>query len=68
MAPNIWFKSMLKPGDILMMNNYTVLHACTAFEDWETPERQRLLLRLWLNLCSSRPLAENFTGSLNTGH
>ena len=68
MAPDIRFEFMLEPGDILMMNNYTVLHARTAFEDWETPERQRLLLRLWLNLYSGRPLAENFTGRFNTGH
>lgn len=67
MAPNIRFEFMLEPGDILMMNNYTVLHARTPFEDWETPERQRLLLRLWLNLCSRRPFAENFTGRFNTG-
>ncbi|MGB0551056.1 MAG: TauD/TfdA family dioxygenase [Alphaproteobacteria bacterium] len=68
MAPNIRFEFMLEPGDILMMNNYTVLHARTPFEDWETPERQRLLLRLWLNLCSGRPFAENFTGRFNTRH
>jgi len=68
MEPDIRFEFMLEPGDILMMNNYTVLHARTAFEDWETPERQRLLLRLWLNLYAGRPLADNFTGRFNTGH
>jgi len=67
MAPNIRFEFMREPGDILMMNNYTVLHARTAFEDWETTERQLLLLRLWLNLCSGRPFAENSTGRFNTG-
>jgi alpha-ketoglutarate-dependent taurine dioxygenase len=68
MESDLRFEFMLEPGDILMMNNYTVLHARTAFEDWETPERQRLLLRLWLNLYSGRPLADNFTGRFNTGH
>ena len=68
MEPDLRFEFLLEPGDILMMNNYTVLHARTAFEDWETPESQRLLLRLWLNLYSVRPLAENFTGRFNTGH
>lgn len=68
MQPDIRFEFMLEPGDILMMNNYTVLHARTAFEDWDEPERKRLLLRLWLNLHEGRRLADNFTGRFNTGH
>ena len=45
----------LQPGDIQLVNNYSVLHARTAYEDYDEPERWRLLLRLWLNLPEARP-------------
>lgn len=37
-----------KPGDIQLLNNYKVLHARAAYEDYPEPERKRHLLRLWL--------------------
>jgi hypothetical protein len=37
-------------------NNYTVLHARTAFEDRPGPETGRLLLRLWLTAHDRRPI------------
>ena len=37
------------PGDMQFVNNYTVLHSRTAYEDHDDPARWRLLLRLWLN-------------------
>jgi len=40
----------LEPGDTQFVNNYSVLHARTAYEDYPDPQRWRLLLRLWLNL------------------
>ena len=45
----------LGPGEILWFNNFTHLHARTAFEDWEDPERRRHLLRLWLKNDAMRP-------------
>ncbi|MBB3182442.1 TauD/TfdA family dioxygenase [Variovorax sp. Sphag1AA] len=42
------FEFQLDPGEIYLLNNYAVLHARTAFENWPEPERARLLLRLWL--------------------
>ena len=30
------------------MNNFRVLHARTAFTDWDDAERRRWLLRIWL--------------------
>jgi hypothetical protein len=39
----------LRPGDIVLANNLTVLHARTAFEDHEDRSRRRHLLRLWLD-------------------
>jgi hypothetical protein len=35
-------------GDLQLLNNATILHARTAYEDFEEPERRRHLLRLWL--------------------
>jgi len=47
----------LEPGTASFINNYTVLHARTAFEDFPEPERKRLLLRLWLQARPPRPVA-----------
>ena len=44
---------MLEPGEIMVCNNFSVLHARTEFEN--SAERQRLLLRLWLNVPDGRP-------------
>jgi hypothetical protein len=37
-------------GDIQLINNATILHARTAYEDHVEPERKRHLVRLWLRL------------------
>lgn len=50
------FEFQLDPGEIYLLNNYTVLHARTAFENWPEPEKARLLLRLWLTADDWRPL------------
>ncbi len=54
-------------GDIQLLNNHTVLHSRTSFEDWSEPDRKRNLLRLWVNLREGRPLAAAFAERLNTG-
>ncbi|MEK9752835.1 MAG: TauD/TfdA family dioxygenase [Rhodospirillaceae bacterium] len=46
--PNIMFTMWLEPGDLQFMNNHLMLHSRTEFEDFDEPERQRLLYRLWL--------------------
>ncbi len=46
------FHTRLEKGDIQLMNNFTVLHARTGFVDY--PDRQRHLLRLWLEDEDSR--------------
>ena len=60
----------LKPGDIQLVHNHTILHDRTAFEDWPEPERKRHLLRLWVAPPNARPLpdvyAERF-GSVTPG-
>ena len=44
-------------GDMQFVNNYTVLHSRTQYEDYEEDHRKRHLLRLWLNLENERPLS-----------
>ena len=36
-----------QPGDIQLVSNETVLHARSAYEDFEAEDRRRHLLRLW---------------------
>jgi hypothetical protein len=38
-----------QPGDIQLLNNFTVLHWRTGYEDWAEPDRKRRLYRMWLN-------------------
>ncbi len=48
------------PGDILVANNYEIVHSRTAFEDHSQPERRRHMLRLWLTIPNGRPLPPVF--------
>jgi hypothetical protein len=65
----------LQPGDLLLVNNYSVLHSRTAFEDDPDDARKRLLLRLWINVPRFRPvlpvlqrLSERFVKHHNIEH
>ncbi|MGB1010523.1 MAG: TauD/TfdA family dioxygenase [Thiolinea sp.] len=53
---------MLEPGDMLFANNYAVMHSRTRFEDFDSPEQRRKLLRLWLKMPNARRLAPDFPG------
>ncbi|MFM0350491.1 TauD/TfdA family dioxygenase [Paraburkholderia sp. RL17-347-BIC-D] len=44
-----------EPGDIQLLNNYTVVHGRTAYEDDADPTRRRFLWRLWLHLDAQAP-------------
>ncbi|XXT04330.1 TauD/TfdA family dioxygenase [Sorangium sp. So ce363] len=60
----------LRPGDIQLVHNHTLLHDRTAFEDWPDPDRKRHLLRLWLAPPGARPLPPVFReryGALTPG-
>jgi hypothetical protein len=48
------------PGELLILNNFVVFHSRTEFEDWPDPAKRRLLLRIWLSMPNSRPLAPEF--------
>lgn len=52
---DLCFKFTLESGEAIIANNYTVLHARTAFDDFEEPDLKRHLLRLWLSANPPRP-------------
>ncbi len=37
-----------RPGDVQLLKNSSILHARTAYEDWDEPARKRHLLRFWV--------------------
>ena len=55
--PAVVLSFELQPGDLQVINNHVTLHSRTDFEDWPERERHRHLLRLWLSVPNSRPLA-----------
>jgi hypothetical protein len=58
--PALHFFMEFQAGDIQLVNNHSLLHDRTAFEDWPEPARRRHLLRLWLAPVPSRPLPPLF--------
>jgi len=55
--PELMLEFTLQPGEIYFINNYTILHARTAFDDGDAEEdRRRHLLRLWLEVPAMRPV------------
>jgi hypothetical protein len=50
------FDFLMEPGDIQFVNDHTTIHSRTEFEDYEEPDRKRLLLRLWLRVRNGRPM------------
>ncbi|MGJ7531458.1 TauD/TfdA family dioxygenase [Variovorax sp. GB1P17] len=48
-APENRLAFFLERGDMIVINNYTVMHARTSFTNFPEPERKRHLVRLWLD-------------------
>jgi hypothetical protein len=46
----LYHEFCLDAGDIIYINNRSILHARRAFEDDSIPQKKRLLLRLHLNI------------------
>jgi hypothetical protein len=64
------YEMALEPGDIQLLNNHVIYHGRTAYQDAPEPDRDRLLLRLWLAPPNSRALPEGFEvlwGSIKGG-
>ncbi len=45
---------------MLVLNNYALMHARTQFKSFPEPERQRRLIRLWLDRPGFRDVPKEF--------
>ena len=61
--PELMLTMDFQEGDIQLINNHTMMHAREVFEDYDEPERQRHLLRMWVAVSDEqrRPLADALT-------
>tara|TARA_B100000029_G_scaffold387418_1_gene383425 strand:+ start:407 stop:1402 length:996 start_codon:yes stop_codon:yes gene_type:complete len=50
----------MEAGDLLLLNNWTTFHRRNEFFDRETASQKRHLLRIWLAMADSRPIAPCF--------
>lgn len=55
---DIGFEFTLASGEAVIANNFTVLHARNAFEDYDDPALKRHLLRLWIESNPTRPVVK----------
>ena len=58
--PGMALEFDLRPGDVLLASNHTVMHGRTEFEDSPEPENRRHMLRLWLTIPNGRPLPSHY--------
>ena len=58
--PGMALEFDLRPGDVLLASNHTVMHGRTEFEDAPDPEARRHMLRLWLTIPNGRPLPPHY--------
>jgi hypothetical protein len=58
--PALMLSMSFLEGDIQLINNHTMMHARTAYEDFDEPGRQRHLLRVWIAVADDRrrPLSD----------
>ena len=57
---DLCYHMYLQKGDFQFLNNHVNLHARTEYEDFEEPEKQRHLLRLWLSLPQAQALPDSW--------
>ncbi|MBN8905002.1 MAG: hypothetical protein BGO51_03850 [Rhodospirillales bacterium 69-11] len=58
-SPEFYLDMTIGEGDIQFLNNRTILHGRTEYEDWPELARRRHLMRLWLEVPSWPPLPAN---------
>jgi hypothetical protein len=58
--PDLRLDMDLEPGDVQLINNYTILHSRTGFVDGPEPHQKRHMLRLWLKFPTAWPLSPEF--------
>jgi Taurine catabolism dioxygenase TauD, TfdA family len=59
-APENRLSFYLERGEMIVINNYTVMHARTEFTNFPEAERQRRLIRLWLDRDGFRDVPGEF--------
>jgi TfdA family taurine catabolism dioxygenase TauD len=59
-APENRLAFFLERGDMIVINNYAVMHARTRFTNFPEPERQRRLVRLWFDAEGFRDVPPEF--------
>jgi len=59
-APENRLSFYLERGDMIVLNNYTVMHARAQFQNFPERERQRRLIRLWLDREGFRDVPREF--------
>jgi len=52
--PELRLSMMFQEGDIQLLNNQTMLHARSEYEDYDEPHLKRHLLRMWISLPEAR--------------
>ena len=58
--PGMALEFDLRPGDVLLASNHTIMHGRTEFEDAAEPAQRRHMLRLWLTISNGRPLPPHY--------
>ena len=58
--PGMALEFDMRPGDVLLASNHTIMHGRTEFEDAPGPENHRHMLRLWLTIPNGRPLPPHY--------
>ena len=58
--PELMYMMYLEPGDMQIINNYTMFHSRTGYEDFENDLQKRCLYRLWLAPPDSVRLPESW--------
>ena len=59
-APENRLSFYLERGEMMVINNYTVMHARSQFTNYPQSERQRRLIRLWLDAPGFRDVPKEF--------
>ncbi len=65
--PGFALQTDFRPGDMQFLSNYAIVHARTAYEDYDDPARKRHLLRLWLSMQDAREIPSDFGRGHQTG-
>lgn len=65
--PDLRYDMVFERGDIQFLNGYTTLHSRAAYEDFDSEDQKRRLLRLWIIQPDGRPLDPMMADRFNTG-